>query len=116
MSGCTMRIGESEVRGRRQSLIFHVRRRDVSRVAEPPPAPLTCCHTINYLPTNMPTYGYKCPKCGHEYEKFQKMSDTTRAKCPNCGTRGQRVISGGAGVVFKGSGFYETDYKRASAG
>jgi len=63
----------------------------------------------------MPTYGYKCPKCGHEYEKLQKMSDNNRAKCPNCGTRGIRVISGGAGVVFKGSGFYETDYKRASA-
>jgi putative FmdB family regulatory protein len=62
----------------------------------------------------MPTYGYKCPKCGHEYEVFQKMSDTTRPKCPKCGTRGERIISGGAGVVFKGSGFYETDYKRAS--
>lgn len=63
----------------------------------------------------MPTYGYKCPKCGHEYDVFQKMSDTNRPKCPKCGTRGGRVISGGAGVVFKGSGFYETDYKRASA-
>ena len=61
----------------------------------------------------MPTYGYKCPKCGHEYEAFQKMSDSNRAKCPKCGTRGERQISGGAGLVFKGSGFYITDYKRA---
>ena len=63
----------------------------------------------------MPTYGYKCPKCGHEYDVFQKMSDTKRPKCPKCGSRGVRLISGGAGVVFKGSGFYETDYNRASA-
>lgn len=61
----------------------------------------------------MPTYEYKCPKCGHVYESFQNMSDKTLAKCPKCGTRGRRVISGGGGVVFKGSGFYETDYKRA---
>jgi putative FmdB family regulatory protein len=61
----------------------------------------------------MPTYGYACPKCGHEYEKLQKISDQTRTKCPECGTPGERVISGGAGLVFKGSGFYITDYKRA---
>jgi len=63
----------------------------------------------------MPTYGYKCPKCGHEFDVFQKMSDTNRPKCPKCGTRRGTLISGGAGVVFKGSGFYETDYKRAGA-
>lgn len=61
----------------------------------------------------MPTYGYRCPGCGHQYEKLQKMTDKTRAKCPNCGKRGERLISGGAGIVFKGSGFYITDYKRA---
>ncbi|MBI4501305.1 MAG: zinc ribbon domain-containing protein [Gemmatimonadetes bacterium] len=60
----------------------------------------------------MPTYEYRCPKCGHEYEKVQKISDNTRPKCPKCGTRGERMISGGVGVVFKGSGFYATDYKR----
>ncbi|MDH5643673.1 MAG: zinc ribbon domain-containing protein [Gemmatimonadota bacterium] len=61
----------------------------------------------------MPTYAYTCPKCGHEYDKLQKMSDTSPAPCPQCGAQGDRMISGGAGVVFKGSGFYETDYKRA---
>ena len=61
----------------------------------------------------MPTYGYRCPSCGNEYEKLQKISDTTRAKCPRCGKRGERLISGGAGLVFKGSGFYITDYKRS---
>jgi putative FmdB family regulatory protein len=61
----------------------------------------------------MPTYAYACPKCGHEYDKLQKFSDETRAKCPECGTRGERLITGGTGFVFKGSGFYETDYKRA---
>ena len=61
----------------------------------------------------MPTYAYRCPACGHEYDKLQKMSDDTRTKCPECDTPGERVISGGAGIVFKGSGFYETDYKRA---
>lgn len=60
----------------------------------------------------MPTYAYRCPKCGHDYEKLQRISDRTRAKCPACGTRGERIISGGAGLVFKGSGFYITDYKR----
>jgi putative FmdB family regulatory protein len=61
----------------------------------------------------MPTYSYRCPECGHQYDKFQKISDTTRARCPECGTHGERLISGGAGLLFKGSGFYITDYKRA---
>ncbi len=63
----------------------------------------------------MPTYTYSCPQCGHTYEKLQKITDDTRAKCPKCGTRGDRVITGGAGLVFKGSGFYVTDYKRSGS-
>jgi len=61
----------------------------------------------------MPTYEYRCPKCGHHFEKIQKITDNSRPKCPKCGTRGERLISGGTGLVFKGSGFYITDYKRA---
>jgi putative FmdB family regulatory protein len=60
----------------------------------------------------MPTYGYRCPECGHDYEVFQKISDATPAKCPRCGAPGERVITGGAGILFKGSGFYITDYGR----
>jgi putative FmdB family regulatory protein len=61
----------------------------------------------------MPTYSYRCPSCGQEFEKFQKISDATLAECPKCGSEGERVITGGAGIHFKGSGFYITDYKRA---
>ncbi len=61
----------------------------------------------------MPTYSYRCPECGHEYQQRQRISDDSRAECPQCSARGERVISGGGGIVFKGSGFYITDYKRA---
>jgi len=61
----------------------------------------------------MPTYEYKCPK-GHGFEKFSPtMNSDRRLKCPVCGKMAERQISGGAGLVFKGSGFYITDYKRA---
>jgi putative FmdB family regulatory protein len=61
----------------------------------------------------MPTYAYQCPKCGHEFHKFHKMTVKTRPKCPVCGTTAERRITGGAGLHFKGSGFYSTDYKKA---
>jgi len=63
----------------------------------------------------MPTYEYRCP-AGHTFEKFQKMTEKTRAKCPTCGKMASRQISGGAGLVFKGSGFYITDYGKAGQG
>jgi putative FmdB family regulatory protein len=63
----------------------------------------------------MPTYEYLCPE-GHEFELFQKMSDKPRAKCPSCGRIAARKISGGAGLVFKGSGFYITDYGKDGKG
>ena len=63
----------------------------------------------------MPTYEYQCPE-GHVFEKFQKMSDKPRAKCPVCGKPATRKISGGAGLVFKGSGFYITDYGKDGKG
>jgi putative FmdB family regulatory protein len=61
----------------------------------------------------MPTYEYKCPS-GHVFEKsFPRMTARKSARCPQCGKRAERLISGGVGLVFKGSGFYVTDYKRA---
>lgn len=61
----------------------------------------------------MPTYEYECPKCGHQFEAFmRKIIDKSTKKCPECGGRAQRLISGGAGLLFKGSGFYITDYKK----
>jgi putative FmdB family regulatory protein len=63
----------------------------------------------------MPTYEYQCPE-GHVFEKFQKMSDKPQARCPVCGKAATRKISGGAGLVFKGSGFYITDYGKDGKG
>jgi putative FmdB family regulatory protein len=62
----------------------------------------------------MPTYEYRCPACGHEFEKFQRMSDEPGAECPECGAAAERRLSGGAGLLFKGSGFYITDYRSDS--
>ena len=61
----------------------------------------------------MPTYDYECAKCGR-FEKFQKMSDEPLKKCPKCKGKVQRLIGTGSGIIFKGSGFYETDYKKKS--
>jgi putative FmdB family regulatory protein len=63
----------------------------------------------------MPTYEYRCPE-GHLFDKFQKMTDKPRARCPVCGRPATRKISGGAGLVFKGSGFYITDYGKDGKG
>jgi putative FmdB family regulatory protein len=62
----------------------------------------------------MPTYEYRCPACNHEFEKLQKMSDKPGAPCPECGAAAERLLSGGAGLLFKGSGFYITDYRSDS--
>ncbi len=61
----------------------------------------------------MPTYEYRCPK-GHEFETFQRMSDPPVATCPECGAEAERQLSAGAGLLFKGSGFYITDYRSES--
>lgn len=63
----------------------------------------------------MPTYEYTCPS-GHAFERFEKMSHAPKAKCPTCGETATRKISGGAGLVFKGSGFYITDYGKDGKG
>ncbi len=59
----------------------------------------------------MPTYEYVCKDCGYEFEEFQSISAEPIKICPKCGGRVERKISAGAGLVFKGSGFYITDYK-----
>lgn len=63
----------------------------------------------------MPTYEYLCPE-GHTFERLQKMTDRVRVKCPECGGLSVKQISGGAGLVFKGSGFYITDYGKDGKG
>ena len=60
----------------------------------------------------MPTYEYKCLKCKKTFEKTQRMSDAALKKCEFCKGSVQRLIGMGGGLIFKGSGFYETDYKR----
>ena len=63
----------------------------------------------------MPTYEYECSS-GHQFERVQKMSDKPVAKCPECGAKASRRISGGQGLIFKGSGFYITDYGKDGKG
>jgi putative FmdB family regulatory protein len=63
----------------------------------------------------MPTYEYQCDACGKKFEKFQSIKSAPIRKCPNCGkNKVRRLISTGAGLIFKGSGFYITDYRSES--
>jgi len=62
----------------------------------------------------MPTYEYECQKCGHHFELFQNMSDKPRQRCPKCRGKVKRLIGMGAGLIFKGGGFYATDYRSES--
>jgi putative FmdB family regulatory protein len=60
----------------------------------------------------MPTYEYRCYSCKHEFEEFQRITAKPLQKCPKCGGKVQRIITGGSCVIFKGSGFYINDYGR----
>jgi putative FmdB family regulatory protein len=62
----------------------------------------------------MPTYEYECKKCGHRFEEFQSMTADPLSTCPECGGPVKRLIGAGAGLLFKGSGFYLTDYRSES--
>jgi len=63
----------------------------------------------------MPTYQYICENCGHELERFESITSKPARKCPNCGkNKLKRLIGTGAGIIFKGSGFYQTDYRSES--
>ncbi len=59
----------------------------------------------------MPTYEYECAKCGHRFESFQSIKEAPKKACPLCKGRVRRLIGTGAGLIFKGSGFYITDYR-----
>ena len=64
----------------------------------------------------MPTYDYECKACGHSFDVFQSMSDEPLSLCPECGKKQlRRLIGGGVGIIFKGSGFYVTDSKSKSS-
>jgi putative FmdB family regulatory protein len=63
----------------------------------------------------MPTYDYVCDGCGHAFELFQSMTDSVKKTCPKCGKKKlRRLIGAGGAIVFKGSGFYKTDYRSES--
>ena len=64
---------------------------------------------------NMPTYEYKCKKCGNAFEVFHSMSSEPVKKCPKCGGEVKKLIGSGAGTIFKGTGFYQTDYKNKTS-
>ena len=61
----------------------------------------------------MPTYDFKCLHCGHTFERYLQITDDSNVKCPKCGGQTKRLISSGGGIIFKGSGFYATDYRKA---
>jgi len=63
----------------------------------------------------MPTYEYQCPDCNHVFEEFQSITAKPRRDCPVCGGKKvKRLIGAGSGLIFKGSGFYQTDYRSES--
>lgn len=71
---------------------------------------------VGIAPHTMPRYDYECQKCGNRFEVVQSMNDPKLEDCqdPSCGGRVKRLLGTGAGVIFKGSGFYQTDYRSAS--
>lgn len=69
--------------------------------------------TNNQQPFPMPTYDYKCSACGHTFDELQSFSEPPLTKCPACKkNKLERLFGGGGAIIFKGSGFYETDYRR----
>lgn len=77
-------------------------------------------YRLNFVKWNfgviMPTYDYKCTACDYTFEHFQAMTDKPLATCPKCKGKVKRLIGAGAGPIFKGTGFYQTDYKNKGNG
>lgn len=70
---------------------------------------------VENFETLMPTYDYECGACQHKWEEFQSIKAVPTKKCPECGkSKAKRLIGTGAGIIFKGSGFYQTDYRSSS--
>jgi len=63
----------------------------------------------------MPTYEYQCVSCKHTFEVLQSIKEAPKTKCPECGKKVKKLISTASGFIFKGSGFYATDYKKSSS-
>ncbi|MBN8217953.1 MAG: FmdB family transcriptional regulator [Spirochaetes bacterium] len=63
----------------------------------------------------MPTYHYRCNTCEHEFDRFQSITSPAVSECPECKAESRRLISGGSGVIYKGSGFYVNDYKGSNS-
>ena len=63
----------------------------------------------------MPTYEYECGRCGYQFDRFQSITAAPLKTCPKCHGRVHRMLTTGSGIIFKGSGFYETDYKHQHA-
>lgn len=63
----------------------------------------------------MPIYEYQCQNCGHLFEELQSMREEPLLKCPECGKNGLKKLIGSGGIIFKGSGFYQTDYKKSGS-
>ena len=63
----------------------------------------------------MPTYEYECLKCKYKFERFQGIKDDPLKECPKCGGKLRKLVGTGAGIIFKGNGFYHTDYKKSGS-
>ncbi len=64
----------------------------------------------------MPTYEYECTSCGHRFEVFQSMTEERLKDCPKCHKKLRRLVGSGAGIIFRGAGFYATDYRKKAPG